>query len=97
MEAINFRLISVITFIKSIASTLIEKTHELKNDVISSIENRELQFNAWFIVLAAVILALAATVSAGLAVWCVTNQHGRFTGNWNWSIKNFKISAECKK
>lgn len=97
METINFYLISVITFFKSINSTLIEKTHELKNDVISSIENRELQFNAWFLVLLAVILALAASISAGLAIWCVTNQHGRFTGNWNWSIKNFKVSAECKK
>ncbi|PNZ49522.1 hypothetical protein CD138_12695 [Staphylococcus intermedius NCTC 11048] len=61
------------------------------------IKNRDLQFNAWFLVFLAVILALATTIVAGLAIWCVMNQHGKFTGNWNWSLTNVKINVECKK
>ncbi|MFD4575173.1 hypothetical protein ACFWNK_25330 [Streptomyces sp. NPDC058417] len=53
------------------------------------------RYDAWFLVFTAVILALGATIFAGLVIWCVTVKGKRFTGNW--SFKNFglKVSAEC--
>ncbi len=54
------------------------------------------RFDAWFLVFVAVILALGAALLAGMAIWCVVNQHKTFTGRW--SFKNFglKVYFECR-
>lgn len=97
MERANYYLISMSTFIKAFIESFMEKAYQAKNELISGIKNRDLQFNAWFLVFLAAILALASTIVAGLAIWCVTNQHGKFTGDWNWSLKNVSLNVECKK
>jgi hypothetical protein len=54
-----------------------------------------LRYDAWFLVVIAVLLTLGAIITAGMAVWCVVNQKGRFTGRW--TLKNWGLSAsfEC--
>ena len=53
------------------------------------------RYDAWFLIFTAVILALGATIFAGLVIWCVTVKGKRFSCNW--SFKNFglKVNAEC--
>ena len=55
-----------------------------------------LRYDAWYVVLVAVILALGATLLAGMAVWCVTNQHGEFTGHFKW-VNGAEVNMECER
>ncbi|AYD90757.1 hypothetical protein D5R93_02875 [Actinomyces lilanjuaniae] len=52
--------------------------------------------DGWFLVVVAVILALGATLLAGMAVWCVVNQHGAFTGRWAWK-DGLEVYVECSR
>lgn len=61
------------------------------------VEERKVQFDGWFVVLLAVLLTLAFTIFAGLTVWCVVNQKGTFTGNWEWHKWGVSVNAECKR
>ena len=54
-----------------------------------------LRYDAWYVILVAVLLALAATVLIGLSVWCVVRQHGAFTGQFRWITRGVKVSARC--
>lgn len=54
------------------------------------------RYDAWFLVFIAVVLALAATLLAGMAIWCVVNQKGRFTGHWYWN-NGWQVGLECKR
>ncbi|AQX16782.1 hypothetical protein BCR15_09030 [Tessaracoccus lapidicaptus] len=54
------------------------------------------RYDAWFLVFVAVILALAAALLAGMAIWCVVNQKGRFTGNWYWK-SGWQVALECRR
>lgn len=60
------------------------------------IVQREVRYDAWYTVLLAVLLTLAFTIYAGLTIWCVVYKGGKFTGNWQWSLKGVSVSAECK-
>lgn len=53
------------------------------------------RFDAWFLVFTAVILALGATIFAGLVVWCVVKQNKSFTGSWSFKDFGLKVRAEC--
>ena len=53
------------------------------------------RYDAWFLVFLAVILALAATIFAGLTIWCVVYQHKHFTGNWHWHWTGVSVDAQC--
>lgn len=33
---------------------------------------------------------------AGMAIWCVVNQKGRFTGNWYWK-SGWQVALECRR
>lgn len=48
----------------------------------------------WFVVLAAVLLALGATIFIGMTIWCVVNGHGSFTGGWSWHDL-FSLNVQC--
>ncbi|GAA2633748.1 hypothetical protein [Streptomyces vastus] len=63
--------------------------------VKAKVDKGLVRYDAWFLIFTAVILALGATIFAGLVVWCVVKKGKRFSGNW--SFKNFglKVSAEC--
>lgn len=54
------------------------------------------RYDAWFLVLVAVILALAAVLLAGMAIWCVVNGKGRFTGSWYWN-NGWQVALECRR
>lgn len=51
-------------------------------------------FDAWFLVFVAVILALGATIAAGLAIWCVVYQRKTFTGRWEFRNLGLKVYFE---
>ena len=53
------------------------------------------RYDAWWFVLAAVVLALAATIYLGLTVWCIYKGHVGFTGNFRWIKVGFSMSAQC--
>jgi hypothetical protein len=71
-------------------------TSRTVESIKTQVDKGLVRYDAWFLVFTAVILALGATIIAGLAVWCVVKQHKSFTGNW--SFKNFglKVHFECK-
>lgn len=52
--------------------------------------------DAWFLVLLAVLLTLAFTINAGLAIWCVVYKGKKFTGIWKWAKTGTSVMAECK-
>ena len=56
-----------------------------------------LRYDAWYVVLVAVLLALGTVLLAGMAVWCVTKGHGKFTGHWKWVKWGFSVSMECQR
>ncbi|MEV3938959.1 hypothetical protein AB0K52_23675 [Glycomyces sp. NPDC049804] len=68
-------------------AALVEKAKE-------RFDNALVRYDAWFLVLVAVLLALGATILLGMAIWCVVNQKGRFSGSWHWA-NGWTISMEC--
>ena len=54
------------------------------------------RYDGWFLVFVAVLLALGATLLAGMAIWCLANQHGRFTGHWYWN-SGLDVALECSR
>jgi hypothetical protein len=53
------------------------------------------RYDAWFLVLLAVLLVLAFVIASALAIWCVMYQRKRFTGRWRWSQWGVSVWAEC--
>ena len=62
----------------------------------SKFDTMLVRYDAWFLVLVAVILALGATLLAGMAIWCVVKQKGRFTGHFYWK-SGWQIAMECRR
>ena len=56
-----------------------------------------LRHDAWWLVFIAVLIGLGATLLAGMAIWCVVNQHGKFSGHWKWVKYGISISMECAR
>lgn len=54
------------------------------------------RLDAWFLVFVAVILALGATIAAGLAIWCVVYQRKTFSGRWAFRNFGLKVYFECR-
>ncbi|GKU24082.1 hypothetical protein [Clostridium folliculivorans] len=53
------------------------------------------KYEAWFLVLLAVLLVLAAVLIVAMTIWCVTHGHGTFTGNYSW--KDFwTLNVKCQ-
>ena len=69
---------------------------QLVNNARSRFDSAIVRYDAWFLVFVTVLLALGATLLAGMAVWCVVNQHGAFTGNWKWD-SGISVSMECQR
>lgn len=65
------------------------------NKLRNKLDDAIVRYDAWFLIFVAVILALGATLLAGMAIWCVVKQHKTFTGRW--SFKNFglKVYFQC--
>lgn len=87
IEKLNYHIIVLFTMIKLFNNDLVKKTK-------LNFQTKELQFNGWFLVLIAVVLALGATVYLGLMSWCILNGHGSFTGAWKYAKKGY-VMAKC--
>jgi hypothetical protein len=55
-----------------------------------------LRYDAWFLVLLAVILAIGVALLAGMAIWCVVYQGKNFTGAWQYKDWGLNVSFECR-
>lgn len=59
-------------------------------------DNALLKCDAWFPVPVTILLALAFTITAAMAVWCVVYKHKTFTSNWKWITKGLNVTIECR-
>lgn len=54
------------------------------------------RYDAWFLVLLAVLLVLAFVYLTAMSIWCLTQAGGRkFSGNWEWSQAGISMWVEC--
>lgn len=53
------------------------------------------RYDAWFLVLLAVLMVLAFALLAAMAIWCLAQGKGRFSGNWQWSQWGVSVIIEC--
>lgn len=80
-------------------ATIFQVKHFLeskKAQTVQAFDQMLVRFDAWFLVLLAVIMTLAVTIGTGLAIWCLVYQGKNFTGNWKWDQTGVSISVECK-
>jgi hypothetical protein len=54
------------------------------------------RYDGWFLVLLAVLVVLAFALLAAMAIWCLAQGKGRFTGNWSWSQWGVSVWVECR-
>ena len=70
--------------------------HGMKQKFNSALDKALIKYDAWFLILAAVIMCLALIIATGLAVWCLVYKGKKFTGAWNWSNSGVSVNVECK-
>lgn len=68
----------------------------LKNNLSKKLDEKLVQFDAWYLVFLAVLMGLAFAVGTALAVWCVVYKGKKFTGRWNWAKSGVAVNVECK-
>lgn len=54
------------------------------------------RYDAWFIVLLAVLLVAAFGFFAALSIWCFQQGKGSFSGRWSWSLHGVSLFVECR-
>lgn len=64
--------------------------------VRNKIDGMIVRYDGWFLVLLAVLLVLAFAMLAAMAIWCLSQGKGRFTGNWKWSQWGVSVLIECR-
>lgn len=83
----------------SFVSDSLVRTHsaviKVRQQVTDKFDSLLVRYDAWFLVLMAVLLAIAVVVATALAVWCLTYQGKRFTGRWEWGKWYVSVWAEC--
>ncbi|GAB3564227.1 hypothetical protein GCM10027405_20030 [Arthrobacter alkaliphilus] len=62
----------------------------------TKIDEMIVRYDGWFLVLLAVLMVLAFALLAAMAVWCLTQGRGRFTGNWSWNLRGVSMWVECR-
>ncbi|MCZ9881291.1 hypothetical protein [Arthrobacter sp. B2a2-09] len=62
----------------------------------TKIDEMIVRYDGWFLVFLAVLMALAFVLLAAMAIWCLTQGRGRFTGNWSWSQWGVSVFVECR-
>ena len=70
--------------------------HSMKQKCNVALDKALMKYDAWFLVLTAVIMCLALVVTTGLAVWCLVYKGKKFTGAWNWTNSGVSVNVECK-
>ncbi|WAH98783.1 hypothetical protein [Arthrobacter sp. MMS18-M83] len=62
----------------------------------TKIDEMIVRYDGWFLVLLAVLMVLAFSLLAAMAIWCLTQGRGRFTGNWSWNQWGVSMFVECR-
>ena len=62
----------------------------------TKIDEMIVRYDAWFLVFLAVLMVLAFAMLAAMAIWCMSQGKGRFTGNWSWSQWGVSVLIECR-
>ena len=62
--------------------------------MIAYVKNELETMDAWFTVLAAVLLVLAGVLYLAMLLWCMRNGNGTFTGIYSWR-NLFTVSFQC--
>lgn len=70
--------------------------YRMKQKLNSDLDKALIKYDAWFLVLLAVIMCLALVLTSGLAIWCMVYRGKRFTGSWKWSLYGVSVYSECK-
>ncbi|MHC0431240.1 hypothetical protein ACX6XY_13750 [Streptomyces sp. O3] len=65
------------------------------HSIQAKIDKGLVRYDGWFLAFTAVILALGATIIAGLSVWCVVKQNKTFSGSWSFRNFGLKVRFEC--
>ena len=68
---------------------------KMKSKAIDAFDEKLVKFDGWFLVLVAILMSLAFTIVAGMAIWCVVYKGKRFSGRWSWSVNGVSIWMEC--
>lgn len=80
----------------ALAAVVHERAHYAVDEGKRRFDAAVVRYDAWFLVLAAVLLALGFILVAGAAVWCLTKAGGRkFTGGMKWK-NGFSLWIECR-
>ncbi|MEE1939669.1 hypothetical protein V1L54_09620 [Streptomyces sp. TRM 70361] len=86
--------------VSTLAPETAAHTHRITSRAVEAARTRIdrglVRYDGWFLVLIAVILALGATLLAGMAVWCVVNQGKTFTGSWEYRDFGLRVYFECR-
>lgn len=77
------------------AARTMATAHSMAAVARKKIDASIVRYDAWFLVLLAVLLVLAYVIATALAVWCVVYQRKKFTGQWRWSIWGVSVWTEC--
>lgn len=62
----------------------------------TKIDGMIVRYDGWFLVLLAILMVLAFALLAAMAIWCLTQGRGRFTGNWSWNQWGVSMFVECR-
>jgi len=61
----------------------------------AKVDGALVRYDAWYVVLLAVIMVLAVVIATGLAIWCVVYKGKSFTGSWNWNWTGVSVNVQC--
>jgi hypothetical protein len=86
---------SLTTVNESLSTRAYDSSAQALSAARAKFDNALVRYDAWFLVFVAVILALGAVLITGMAIWCVVNQHKRFTGRWEFRNFGLKVYFEC--
>lgn len=64
-------------------------------NIKAKVDNAIVEYDGWFLVVLAILLCIAFTMFAAMAVWCVVYKGKRFTGNWKWGAYGTSAYIEC--
>lgn len=71
------------------------KIYSIFDNIKNKFDDAIVRCDAWFIVLLAVLLAIAFTLFAAIATWCVVYKGKHFTGNWEWHKWGVSLDVQC--
>lgn len=74
---------------------MLENQLNLMNYGVFEIRQRLSKLEGWWLVLLAILLVLGAVLVVSMAIWCVSNGHGSFTGAYSWKDL-WTLKIECK-